>query len=76
MLSLSDQQHYASFGLAKHFGIPANYSIHLLRCDRLPILTNMQTLSVNHISNLFRTHPPARASQAVDYGLLDFHITI
>ena len=43
---------------------------------RLPILTDMQLLAVNHFRNLLRAHPPVLGSEAVKYGFFDFHILL
>ena len=61
---LSNHQHNPSFCLNKHIGVATNHSINLIGGDRLTILADMQALAVNHLRNLFRSHP------AIDFVLL------
>ena len=67
-------QHNPSFCLDKHIGIAANYGIHLIGCNRLSILADMQLLAVNHFRNLFSSHPSVLACEAVKYGFFDFYL--
>ena len=45
----------------------------LLGSHRLPILTQMQTLTVYHVSDLFGTHSSVASGKAIQYGFLDLH---
>ncbi|MBQ3088339.1 MAG: hypothetical protein IJC36_01765, partial [Clostridia bacterium] len=48
--------------------------IHLIGCNRLSILANMQPLAVNHFCNLLRSHSSVTACKAAEYGFFYFHI--
>ena len=49
------------------------YCENLLGSHRLPILTQVKTLTVYHVSNLFGTHSSVARGKAIQYGFLDLH---
>ena len=69
-------QHNPSFCFDKHIGITTDNGINLFGRNRLSILTDMQSLAINHFRNLFSSHPPVLSSEAVKYGFFDFHILL
>ena len=52
----------------------ADYCIDLLGGHGLAVLTQMQTLTVNHISDLLCTHSSSGTGQAIDYCFFYLHI--
>ena len=50
-----------------------NHIEHLLGSYRLPILSQMEALTVYHVSNLLRAHSPSGGCETIDYGFFDFH---
>lgn len=74
-VSSSYHQHYPSFCFYKHIGIAADNGIYLIWSNRLPILANMQPLTVNHFRNLLRPHPSILTCKTVEYGFFNFHIS-
>ena len=52
-----------------------NYIVHLFGTHRLPVLTQVKTLTVYHVSYLFAAHPPVGGGKAIHYGLFYLHMT-
>ena len=50
-----------------------NHIEHLLGSHRLAVLSQVQALTVYHVSNLLRAHSPASGCETIDYGFFDFH---
>ena len=50
-----------------------NYGEDLLGSHRLPILAQVQTLTVYHVSYLFGTHSAVARGKAIQYSFLDLH---
>ena len=50
-----------------------NHIEHLLGSYRLSILSQMEALTVYHVSNLLRAHSPSGGCETIDYGFFDFH---
>lgn len=46
---------------------------HLLSTYRLPVLTQMKTLTVYHVSYLFAAHSSVGGGKAIHYGFLYLH---
>ena len=55
--------------------IMCDYVEHLLCTYRLPVLTQMKTLTVYHVGDLFAAHPPVGGDQAIHYGIFYLHMT-
>ena len=52
-----------------------NHIVHLFGTHRLPVLTQMKTLTVYHVGNLLGPHPSAGGCKAIDYGFFYLHRT-
>ena len=74
MLS-SYHQHYPTFCFTEDLREATYHCIHLLGCYRLPVLAQMKTLTIYHVSDLLRTHPSIGCGKAINYGFLDFHVS-
>jgi hypothetical protein len=68
-----NQQHDSAFAFDEGVGISAYYGKNLLGSHWLTVFAQVKSLTIDHVSNLLRTHSPACRSKTINYSFLDFH---
>ena len=71
----SHHQHYTSLCKTEGMGCTSNYVEDLLCTHRLSVLTQVKTLTVYHVGDLFAAHPPVWGGKEIHYSFFYLHMT-